>query len=92
MSAISHIFQFSRYICRFHTVDSESEVRIHYNDRFDCQILHFTPLSDEFLVQIQTTNAKRLLLRKSLNFINTLFRDMYAKFDYEDESKTEIIP
>ena len=57
-SEISHIFSF---LCRFHTEDSESEVIIHFNDRFDCQSLHFTSLSDEFLVQLQTTNAQKLL-------------------------------
>ena len=46
-SEISHIFNF---LGRFHTQDSESEIRIHFNDRFNCQFLHFTSLSDEFLI------------------------------------------
>ena len=58
----SSIFNF---LGRFHTVDSESEVSIHFNDRFGCQFLYFTSQSDEFL---QTTNAKKLLLRIPLKF------------------------
>ena len=38
---------FFNFLGRFNTQDSESEVRIHFNDRFDCQFLHFTSLSDE---------------------------------------------
>ena len=59
---------FFNFLVRFHTQDSESEVRIHFNDRFDCQFLHFTSLSDTFLVQLQMTNAKKLLLRIPLKF------------------------
>ena len=33
---------FFNFLGRFYTVDSESEVRIHFNDRFDYQFNHFT--------------------------------------------------
>ena len=59
----SEILISSDFLGRIYTVNSESEVRIQFNDRFDCQFLHFTSLSDEFLVQLQKTNAKKLLLR-----------------------------
>ncbi len=77
LSINSNIFYLYLKFIIFSTlsVDSESEVRIQFNLRLDCQFLHFTSISDEFLVQSQTTNAKKLLLRTPLQFSKTLSKN-----------------
>ena len=54
-------------------VESESVVRIYLKARVHCQFSHLTSLSDDFLVQLQTTNAKIFHLRFALKFAWTYF-------------------
>ena len=61
------------FLCKFHAVESESEVRIYLKARFHCQFLHLTPLSDDFLVQLQTINAKMFHLRTTRSFCVAMY-------------------
>ena len=53
---------------RFHTVDSESEDRIHFYDRFDCQYLHLRHCQTNFSFNIKRPMHKKPHLRIPLKF------------------------